>query len=220
MRTFSGLFCAAFILLAGLQQGKAADLCTATTGNLVANCSFATGDFTDWTLTGNDTPAQLGNLYGVEQGTDPDGNPPPVGSLFQAYFGDLVANATTLSQTLSTVPGGYYGVSLYLAQDAAPTGTCNAVACANELQVTLDGVTVLNQTDVPVEGYTEYSGTVQVTDASSVLNITLGNDVGFSLLDDVVVGTPEPSAWKLALGGMVLVGLAFRRKLAQKRSTL
>jgi hypothetical protein len=214
MKTLSGLFCAAVILFADVPQSKAGgvSICGGV-NNLVANCGFETGDFTGWTLTGNDTPGELGNLYGVE-GQDPDGAFPHSGSS-QAYFGDIVDNATTLSQTLSTVPGGKYTVSLYLAQDAAATGTCNAVACSNEFDVTLDGVSVFNNTDVPVGGYMLYTQTVKVTDPSSVFDIALGNDLGYFLLDDVsviLVPTPEPAAWKLAFSGVMLGGLFFVRR--------
>jgi hypothetical protein len=220
MKTVSGAFCAVAFLFLGLQGGKAASvsICDNIAGNLVANCGFETGDFTAWTLTGNDTipPSELGNLYGVE-GVDPDTIAPNSGS-YQAYVGDLVANATTLSQTLTTLPGGEYTVSLYLAQDTEP-GT-GQPPNSNEFDVTLDGMTVFDDIDVPVEGYTEYTGTVDVTDSSSVLDITLGNDLGEFLLDDVsVIATPEPSAWKLALGG-ALLGFAFRRKFIKKSAVI
>ncbi len=207
----SALFCAAVFLFLEVPQSRAGsvNVCTQVAENLVKNCGFQTGDFTGWTLAGNDVPGEEGNLYGVEEGQDPDGNYPNSGS-YQAYFGDGVDNATTLSQKLSTTAGGQYTVSLFLAQDTAAAGTCNAVACANEFDVTLDGISVFHLADIPVEGYTEYTNTVTVTDASSVLDITLGNDLGYFLLDDVSVATPEPSAWQLALGGIMLVGFAFR----------
>jgi hypothetical protein len=214
MRTISGVFCASVFLFVSIQQGNAGSICAGVAGNLVVNCGFETGDFTGWTLSGNDVPGQQGVLYGVEAGQDPDGNFPNSGN-DQAFFGDLAANATTLSQTLATIPGGEYTVALFLAQDTPP-GT-GPPPDSNEFDVTLDGVTVDNFTAVPEEGYTEYTDTVQVTDSSSVLDITLGNDLGFFLLDDVSVATPEPSAWTLAIGGAAL-GFAFRRKLTNKRA--
>jgi len=210
----AGIFAASLVFLI-VPQGRAASvsICNGVAGNLVTNCGFEKGDFTGWTLSGNDVPGQEGVLYGVEAGQDPVDSIFPNSGTSQAFFADLVANATTLSQTLSTTPGGQYSVALFLAEDTAATGTCNAVPCANEFTATLDGITIDNFTDVPVEGYTEYSGTVNVTDASSVLDITLGNDLGQFLLDDVIVATPEPSAWQLALGGMMFGSWAFRRKL-------
>jgi len=216
MRTISALTCAAASLFLGIQQAKAASasICDSITGNLVTNCGFETNDFTGWSLSGNDVPAELNNLYGVE-GQDPLDLISPHSGNDQAYIADFVSNATTLSQTLTTVPGGEYTVSLYLAQDTAPDS--GGPGFSNEFDATFDGITVDDLTDVPEEGYTEYTDTFDVTDSSSVLDITLGNDLGEFLLDDVsVVATPEPSAWKLTFGGVLLMGFAFRRKLVKK----
>jgi len=208
IRTMSGLLCAAFLLLLSPREGRAStSICDSIANNLVSSCGFESG--TAWSVSGNDVPGGLNNLFGVE-GVDPfDGIAPHSGN-YQAFVADLVDNATTFSQTITTIPGGQYTVSLFLAQDTAAAGTCNVVPCANEFDVTLDGITVFDYTDVPVEGYTEYIGTVDVSDASSVLNITLGNDLGEFLLDDVsVVATPEPSSLMLVLG-VVILGCAFR----------
>jgi hypothetical protein len=216
MRTISALTCVAASLFLGIQQGRAAaSICGSITANLVTNCGFETDDFTGWSLSGNDVPGELNNLYGVE-GQDPIDLIFPNSGSYQAYIADFVSNATTLSQTLTTVPGGEYTVSLYLAQDTAPDS--GGPGFSNEFDATLDGITLEDVTDVAAEGYTEYSDTVDVTDSSSALDITLGNDLGEFLLDDVsVVATPEPSAWTLSLGGVSLLGFAFRRKLGRGR---
>jgi hypothetical protein len=215
MKMRTGFFCVAVFLLQSSAPVRAASICDSIAGNLVANCGFETGDFTGWTLSGNDVPGQLNNLYGVE-GVDPfDGIAPNSGS-DQAFIADLVANATTLSQTIATVPGYDYSVSFFLAQDTQP-GT-GQPPDSNAFLAVFDGVPFAGLIAVPVQGYTEYSGTVNVTDASSVLSLTLGNDLGELLLDDVsVVATPEPSAWTLALGGALLV-CAFRRTRVWRRS--
>jgi hypothetical protein len=164
---------------------------------LVVNCGFETGTFTGWTLSGNDVPAELNNLYGVE-GVDPIDNIAPHSGSYQAYSGDLASNALTLSQTLTTNPEHAYTVSFFLAQDTLATGPY-----PNTLTVTFDGVTLYSATDVPVEGYTEYSFS--------------GNSLGEFLLDDVsvtIAPLPEPSTWILALtGGILAAGIIlFRRK--------
>src|SRR5580704_8216270 len=85
-----------------IQPTAKAGSCTSAF-NLLSNCGFESGDFTSWTLAGNDVPGQLGNLYGVE-GTDPfplPGGTAPFSGNFQAYFGDLNANATTISQEVA-----------------------------------------------------------------------------------------------------------------------
>jgi hypothetical protein len=214
MKLTNALICGSFFLFVGAVQSRASNsYCDSIVTNIVSNCGFETGDFTGWTLTGNDTPGELNNLYGVE-GQDPVDAIFPNSGNYQAYFADQVDNATTLSQTLSTIAGYTYTVELFLAQDTAATGTCNAVACANEFDVTLGGVTVFAFNYVPVQGYTEYIDTVRVTSASSALDITLGNDLGESLLDDVTVFTPEPSAWALMGAGLLGLGFAARRKAA------
>ena len=63
MKTTCGLICAVFCLFLAVPQSKAGSICDAVSGNLVANCGFETGDFTGWILSGNDVPAELGNLY-------------------------------------------------------------------------------------------------------------------------------------------------------------
>src|SRR5271168_990174 len=109
MRTFSALFCGALLFLIGVSESSAAS-CSANPTNLVANCGFETGTFSSWTLAGNDVPGALNNLYGVE-GLDPiDGNSPHSGS-DQAFFGDLMQNATTLSQSLTTIAGDAYVIT-------------------------------------------------------------------------------------------------------------
>jgi len=115
MHTITAVICTSFFLFAIQPRAEAGtvSLCDASAGNLVANCGFETGDFTSWTLSGLDVPLESGNLYGVE-GVDPDGIFPNSGSS-QAYIGDLVANATTLSQDIITKPADQYLVSWYLA---------------------------------------------------------------------------------------------------------
>jgi hypothetical protein len=203
MRKIYGFICVAFCLFLAVPQSKASSLCDSAPGQLVANCGFETGDFTSWNLSGNNVPGQEGNLYGVE-GTDPfDGTSPNSGN-FQAFFGTLFANPTTLQQTIATIPGSKYSVSWFLAQDTDAT-TQNP----NEFSASFGGVSLVNPTVVAVQGYTEYSFLVDATSSSSSLDLIFGNDVGFFLVDDVSVTTvaPEPPAWTLMLVG--LMGAAF-----------
>jgi hypothetical protein len=202
MRKTYAFICAAFCLFLAVPQGKASSLCDSTPGQLVANCGFETGDFTSWTLSGNNVPGEEGNLYGVE-GADPDGTSPNSGN-FQAFFGTFFANPTTLEQTITTQAGGKYSVSWFLAQDTDATEQN-----PNEFSASFGGVSLVSTIGVPVQGYTEYSFLVDATSSSSSLDLTFGNDLGFFLVDDVSVTavTPEPPAWTLMLVG--LMGAAF-----------
>src|SRR5271163_3417918 len=170
MRIGITIVCALFLLLLSVPQAKA-DICTSS-ANLVANCGFETGDFTGWTLSGNDVPGEEGNLYGVE-GVDPILGTPPNSGNFQAFLSDLNANPTTLSQDLTTNPGGQYLVSFYMAQGLEGPGTVN-----NAFDFTFGGLTIEALSDVGVQGYTYYSGLVTITGNSAALNITAGNDIG------------------------------------------
>jgi hypothetical protein len=210
MRTAIAILCAFFVLMVCLPQAKA-DTCTLSY-NIVSNCGFETGDFTSWTLTGNDTPGELGNLYGVE-GIDPfplPGGTAPHSGSFQAFFADLNADPTTLSQMLTTTPGEAYTVSFYLAQELVGPGTVN-----NSVDVTLGGVTVEDLTNVGVQGYTLYTGTVTTTSASSLLSLSFGNDIGEFLVDDVSVATPEPAGWPVAAVCLAAVAWFHRRRIAR-----
>jgi hypothetical protein len=218
MKKFLGFTCFASCLLLCVPAHAASD-CDAIAGNLVANCGFETGDFTSWTLSGNDVPTELGNLYGVE-GTDPfDGIGPHSGSS-QAYFGDLDANATTLSQAIATIPTDQYTVSFFLVQDTPPVTS----PYSNEFSASFGGTSLVSLTAVPVEDYTEYSYTLDATSSSSLLSLTFGNDLGEFLLDDVSVvkdttlaTTPEPAAWTYMLAAMMGCALLWKRGLLTAR---
>lgn len=210
MKICSALVLSTFSLLfLNVSQSSAAS-CSSNPNNVLVNCGFETGSFSGWTVTGNDVPGSLGNLYGVE-GLDPINNIAPHSGSSQAYVADLTTNALTLSQTVATDPEHAYSVSFYLAQDTTATP-----AYPNSLTLTFDGVTLYSATDIPVEGYTEYVFSGSAVTASTTFTLTLGNGLGEFLLDDVsvtIAPLPEPSAWALALGGGLLVaGIGLLRR--------
>jgi hypothetical protein len=213
MKKYIGFSCIAFCLSFGVTQCRASTNCATLAGNLVTNCGFETGTFSGWTLSGNDVPGLLGNLYGVE-GTDPFDGISPQDGLFQAYFGDLDSNATTLKQTFATTASDLYTVTFYVAQD-----TASSAEYGNELIASFGGTALASLSDVAVEGYTEYTYNVDATSGSSVLSLTFGNGLGEFLLDDVSVvqdsappaQTPEPAAWTFMLAAAMGLGLLWKR---------
>jgi len=208
MKILSALFCGAFLLFIGVTEGSAAS-CSANPKNVVTNCGFETGSFLGWTLTGNDVPGELNNLYGVE-GVDPIDNIGPNSGSYQAYVGDLATNPLTLSQTVATSAGQAYYITFDLAQDTPGT-----VLYPNTVALLFNGVSLFSQTNIGMEGYKQYTFAGYAAASSTVLSITLGNSLGEFLLDDVSVTlAPEPSTRLLAVGSGVLLGgiLLFRRK--------
>lgn len=199
---------AAGMLMVASASFAAPSMCDAIVANLVANCGFETGAFSGWTLSGNDVPGAEGNLYGVEMGPDPvDGISPNSGD-YQAYIADLAANATTLAQTLPTQAGDSYLISFALAQDTVP----GAGEGSNILNATFGATTLINQVNVPVEGYTNYSFMTVATTDTTTLSLTAGNGLGEFLLDDVSVTVPEPGSIAVLGIGLLAMLFALRRR--------
>ena len=146
------------------------------------------------------------------EGADPVDNILPNSGSYQAYFGTLDANPTTLSETLATTAGSTYDISWFLAQDTDPTS--GGPGYGNEFAAAFGGTTLDSLTDVKVEGYTEYTFQAVATSSSTVLKFTLGNDLGQFLLDDAevaLVATPEPSSLALLASSLILFFI-LRRK--------
>jgi hypothetical protein len=141
----------------------------------------------DWTLAaGTDT------TYVNGEGTAHSG----VWAVDFAATDAASATQGMLSQAITTTPSTYYTVSFFLANEGGPHNTFLA---------TFGGQTVLSLTDADAFGYTQYSATIRVTSARSVLAFTAQQDPADFLLDDVSV---EAGPLPLAGGGLMSFGVA------------
>jgi hypothetical protein len=172
--------------------------------NLVQNPGFETGDFSDWTQSGNLGATYVGTTsayahsgtYGAQLG--------PVGS--DGY----------LSQTIASGPG-VYDVSFWFNQHNGPT---------NDFSVTFSGQTLLSLTNYepsPANTWVEYSYTVTSSLASQQLTFAFRQDPGYQGLDDISViktGVPETSTWAMMLIGFAGLGFAGARRAKRSAQNL
>ena len=145
-------------------------------GQLVQNGGFESGNFADWTLTevgtesfvSTNAVAVQSGTYGVELG-EPGG---------LAY----------LSQTIPTIPGSSYSISLWL---DSPDGLMT-----NEFLVSWGGQTLFDFTNLPAIGWTNLQFTVSASDTNTLLKIGSRDDSSYLGLDDISVTAAPP-----AIGG-------------------
>ncbi len=155
--------------------------------DLIYNGGFETGDFTGWILSGNPIPGI------VDTSSPHSGN----------YAANLFAAGSLgyMEQFLSTTPGTSYNLTYFLQSDG---GT------PNEFLAQSDGATLIDQTNIPSQNYTQYSFSFQATSPSTDLKFGFRDDPGSIHLDDVsVTPVPEPA---LAWLGLSMIGLAIAKQ--------
>jgi hypothetical protein len=199
-KVFMALGCLAATL--ALSMALRADTCTGG-GNLVANCSFGTGDFTDW----NVTTAIVGSDFGI-QGPGYNGGSNPYNT---ANFGATHNEYDMISQTLSTTPGNAYTLTFSLWNIYGEGPGSNT-----DFQALWNGASLLDQVTTTPD-YVEYSYTVTGT-GSDTLTFEGYNAPSAYQLGDISVTsenpglTPEPSSlWLLGSGLAGLAGMLRRR---------
>jgi hypothetical protein len=136
----------------------------------VVNGGFETGDFTGWIVTGGG-----GGIF-VDDGSG-SGITPHSG-IYEAALGTGGALGY-LSQTLPTTAGASYLLSFWL---NSPDG-----ATPNEFQVSWNGTTLFDETDLPALGWTNIQFVVTATGPSAVLQFGAQDDPSYLALDDVSV---------------------------------
>jgi hypothetical protein len=164
--------------------------------NLIANGGFETGDFTDWSLSGN---TGFTGVSGNFEGINPyDGN-------YQGYFG-AVGSLGFLDQTIATTAGQTYTLSFWLANEG---GT------PSEWSVSAGGNTLADVPNPGGFGYTEFFDSFTATGSTTDIGFGFRQDPAYFLLDDVSVvpgGSVPDATTSVALLGLGLGGLFLVRR--------
>jgi hypothetical protein len=138
-------------------------------GQLVQNGGFETGNFSSWGESGNFTSCSVSSGF------------PAVHS---GSFGALLGPPGSLgylSQSLATVPGQLYQLSLWL---DSPDGLT-----PNEFMVAWNGAPLFDETDIGAIGWTNLQFYVTATGTNTVLQFGFRDDQSFLGLDDITVST-------------------------------
>jgi len=154
--------------------------------SLVENGGFESGDFSGWSLVGNTTISR--NIYNAVESTTSGFTVVHSGS-YGAFLGD--SQLASLSQTLTTVPGQYYLVSLWLDNPDSGSGqqfslNWNASGSSPSTPVSFPSP--------PPFTWTNLQFLASATSTNTVLQFQAENPTSYFGLDDVsVIPVPAPA---------------------------
>lgn len=177
---------------------------TAAHANLIVNGGFETGDFTGWTQSGwfIDTTNPHSGVYDASTGC---------GGASCTTVGD--PNSAFIAQTVATTVGTTYNLSFFY--DSGQLATAGSELLVLWGDPAASGLsTVVDFVDVDTSGlYTQYTGTVTATSATSELELLGRQDLDFYSLDDVwltaatTTSMPEPGTLSGLLAGLLFLAV-------------
>ncbi len=155
----------------------------------IGNGGFETGDFTDWTFSGQTDvnfvdSVDASQWYGVTALQGVDDSQFVHSGIYGAFLGQTNLLGF-LSQTLPTIAGQQYLLSFWLANPAIGT--------PNEFQVIWNGTTLFDQADLGQFGWTNLQYVVTTDTESTTLQFGFRNDLAAFALDDISIqAVPAP----------------------------
>jgi len=172
--------------------------CDAVAGNIIQNCGFESGDFSNWTT----APASSGSLFYVD-------TPGHTGS-FDAYFGAIGGLPDVIKQAVTTTPGHLYDLEFYLKSDGlTPNGAFVGYVSSAIFHQLGQG------TDIAAFDWTLEDFSFTATTNSTLILFGAQDVPGYLQFDDIVLRdvTNVPEPFTLGIFGAGLVGaFAMRRR--------
>jgi hypothetical protein len=172
--------------------------CDGVAGNLIANCGFETGDFTDWALAGADP---VDSLVTTESTYVSSGE-------YGAQLGPIGGDGT-LTQTFNGAGFSEFYVDFELMNDF---GT------PNDFTVLWNGVDVgPDLVNADAFSFEQFYGYLPGNPGANTITFQFLQDPAYWGLDDIVVKgqstVPEPGSLGLLLSGLGVLAVAIRRRM-------